>query len=401
MNITDSIQMALKTLTTNKLRSALTMLGIIIGNSSVIALVGIGQGVQNYSLAQLESYGSNLLTIFASLETESAIGEELPVLVLADAEAIKTQAPAVKKVAPQISFQSTIVNSHRNAQTTITGTTPDFLFVRNTVVANGRFFNTSEQLQNAPVAVLGEVPARKLFSGVSPVGQEIQINNITFQIIGVLQAKGSRSGMNQDDVVYIPITTMSSQVDGRYTPYGIPVDLIEVSAQDKQSIAAAVFQINNLLIRRHGKRNFSIQSDQAFQTIVTQVTNVLSLMLVAIASISLLVGGIGIMNIMLVSVTERTQEIGLRKAIGATSHAILTQFLIEAVILSVMGGVIGTGIGIGGTLIVAALTPLMPAISVVAVALSIGVSGSIGLIFGVIPARQAAQLEPIVALRSS
>jgi putative ABC transport system permease protein len=393
--------MAVKTLTTNKLRSSLTMLGIIIGNGSVIALVGIGQGVQNYSIGQLESYGSNLLSIFASLETESMVGEEAPTLVLADAEAIATQAPAIKEVAPQISFQSAIVQGNRNIQTTITGTTPGFLYVRNTTVTSGRFFNPSEQLQNAPVVVLGAVPARKLFGNVNPIGQEVQIHHITFQVIGVLQAKGSRSGINQDDVVYVPITIMASQLDGRQSPYGLPIDSIEVSAQDQQSVPAAIFQINNLLTRRHGRRDFTVQSDQAFQAVVGQVTGALSLMLVAIASISLLVGGIGIMNIMLVSVTERTQEIGLRKAVGATSHAILVQFLIEAVILSVTGGLIGTGFGIGGTLLVAAFTPLTPAVSFGAVMLSIAVSGSIGLVFGVLPAHQASRLDPIVALRSA
>ncbi|NDJ20649.1 FtsX-like permease family protein [Nostoc sp. B(2019)] len=401
MNFVESIKMAVKTLAANKLRSSLTMLGIIIGNSSVIAMIGIGQGVQNYSLAQLESYGSNLLSVFAgSEEAEGMIAEE-PKLVLSDAEAIITQAPAVKKVAPQISARQSIAYRNRTTQANITGTTPDFLYVRNATVVSGRFFNSSEQRQNTLVVALGSVPARKLFGSDNPIGKEIQINNISFQVIGIMKTKGSFGGVNQDDVVYIPITTMASQIDGRQSPYGISIDSIEVSAENKQSIWAASFQITNLLTRRHGKKDISVIANKSFQDLVGQVTGALSLMLAAIASISLLVGGIGIMNIMLVSVTERTQEIGLRKAIGATQQAILTQFLIEAVILSVAGGLIGTGIGVGGTMIVGVLTPLKPGVSLPAIALAVGVSGSIGLIFGVVPARRAARLDPIVALRSA
>jgi putative ABC transport system permease protein len=399
MNLIDSLQMAWKTLTVNKLRSGLTMLGIVIGNSSVIALVGIGQGVQSYSLTQLESYGSNLLSVLASLEGEGGLGEEISLLTLTDAEAIATQAPDVQEVAPQISMQAVVAYSTQHTSTTLTGTTPGFLYVRNATVASGRFLSESEQRQSAPVIVLGAVPARRLFGSLNPVGQEVRVENATFRVIGVLQPKGSRAGVNQDDAAYIPITTMVSQLSGQQSPYGIPIDLIEISAKDKQRIASAVFQVTNILTRRHGKQDFSIQSDQAFEAIIGQVTGSLSLMLVAIASISLVVGGIGIMNIMLVSVAERTQEIGLRKAVGATSRDVLVQFLIEAVILSLMGGGIGTGIGVGIVFLIAGFTPLGPAVSWVAITLAMGVSGGIGLIFGVLPAHQAARLDPITALR--
>lgn len=401
MNIVESIKMAVKTLAANKLRSSLTMLGIIIGNGSVIAMIGIGQGVQNYTLEQMESYGPNLLSVFVGSEdTEGVITEE-PRLVLSDAEAIIAQAPEVKEVAPQISYRQLIAYRSQSTQTNITGTTPGFLYVRNATVASGRFFYSSEQMQNALVVVLGSVPARKLFGSDNPIGKEVQINNIGFQVIGVMKTKGSFSGVDQDDVVYVPITTMVNQIYGWQSPYGIPIDSIQVSAKDKLSISAASFQITNLLTRRHGKKDFSVVADKSFQDLVSQVTGALSLMLAAIASISLLVGGIGIMNIMLVSVTERTQEIGLRKAIGATQQAILTQFLIEAVILSVAGGLIGIFVGIGGTTIVGVLSPLKPSVSLPTITLAVGVSGSIGLIFGVVPARRAAQLDPIVALRSA
>ena len=216
-----------------------------------------------------------------------------------------------------------------------------------------------------------------------------------------MQAKGSFAGSNEDDVAYVPIITMADQLAGRRSPYGIPIDYMEVSAQDKQSIRAAAFQINNILTRLHGKKDFVVVSDKSFQNLVGQIAVVLSLMLAAIASISLLVGGIGIMNIMLVSVTERTQEIGLRKAVGATQRDILSQFLIEAVILSVAGGLIGIVVGIGSATVVRVFTPLKPSVPLPAIALAVGVSGSIGLIFGVIPARQAARLDPIVALHSA
>lgn len=243
--------------------------------------------------------------------------------------------------------------------------------------------------------------ARQLFGSDNPIGKEVQINNISFQVIEVMEAKGSFGGENEDDAAYVPITTMAAQSDGRQSPYGIPISSIQISAQDKLNVRAAAFQITNVLTRRHGKKDFTVVANKSFQELVGQVTGMMSLMLAAIASISLVVGGIGIMNIMLVSVTERTQEIGLRKAIGATQRDILSQFLIEAIILSVAGGLIGTGVGIGGAMLVGVFTPLKPSVPLAAITVAVSVSGSIGLIFGVVPARRAAQLDPIVALRSA
>lgn len=401
MHILESVKMAVTTITANKLRSSLTMLGIIIGNASVIAMIGIGQGAQNYTLEKLESFGQNRLVVFVSSEEIEGFIAENPTLVLSDAEAIATQAPSVKAVAPLISSTLLISYRSRRTQTSVTGTTPGTLFVRNAQVAKGRFFDQFEQQQNAQVVALGSDVASKLFGSDNPIGKEVQINNLTFEVIGVMQAKGAFLGPSQDDIAYVPITTMAEKLAGRKSPYGIPVDYIEVSAQDKQSIRAAAFQIINLLTQRHGKKDFSVVANKSFQNLVSQITGTLSMTLAAIAGISLLVGGVGIMNIMLVSVTERTQEIGLRKALGATQQAILTQFLIEAVILSVAGGLVGIGVGIGSGMLVAVLTPVKPSVPLAAIALAVGVSGSIGLIFGVIPARQAARLDPIVALRSS
>jgi putative ABC transport system permease protein len=402
INLTDNIKIAVKTLTNNKLRSSLTMLGILIGNSSIILMVGIVQGAQTYTLKQIESYGVNLLSIFAGGQAVGSwSADESWRLVLSDAEAIRQQAPAVDRVAPQIASGQLISDRDRSTQTSVTGTTPDFLFVRNARVAHGRFFDAAEQQQHAAVIVLGSNPARQLFGYDSPIGQDVQINNISFRVIGVMASKGSLNGVNQDDAAFVPITTLATQVDGRSSPHGIPLDLIEVSARDAQSVAAAEFQITNLLTRRHGKQDFSIETNKSFQDLVGEVGGALSLMLGAIASISLLVGGIGIMNIMLVSVSERTQEIGLRKAVGATQHTILVQFLIESVILSVSGGLAGVALGIGGIAVVALVTPLAPGVSIAAVTIALAVSGTIGLVFGVVPAQRAARLDPIVALRSA
>ena len=401
MDIFESVKMAVTTLTANKLRSCLTMLGITIGNAAVIALVGIGQGAQNYTSEKLESFGGNSLSVYANSEDTEGITTETPQLVLSDAEVIATQAPAVKAVAPQISSSLSISFLNRNTNSSITGTTLGFLYVRNMTVARGRFFNQSEQQQNMQVVTLGPELAQKLFGSEDPLGKEVQIKNVSFVVIGVMKAKGSFAGANPDDAAYVPITAMANQLTGRRSPYGIPIDVMQVSAKDKQSIRAAAFQITNILTRLRGKQDISVVSDKSFNDLISQITQALSLMLAAIASISLLVGGIGIMNIMLVSVTERTQEIGLRKAVGATQEAILAQFLIEAIILSVAGGLIGVGFGISSTMIVGIFTPLKPSVPVAAIALAVGVSGGIGLIFGVVPARRAAQLDPIVALRSA
>jgi putative ABC transport system permease protein len=401
MHIIESVKMAVTTITANKLRSSLTMFGMIIGNASVIAMIGIGQGAQNYTLEKLESFGKNRLLVFVSSEEIEGFIAEKPTLVLSDAEAIATQAPSVKAVAPLIGARLLISYRSRRTQTNVTGTTPGALYIRNAQVAKGRFFDQFEQQQNAQVVALGSDVASKLFGSDNPIGKEVQINNFSFQVIGVMQAKGAFLGPSQDDIAYVPITTMAEKLAGRKSPYGIPVDYIEVSAQDKKSIRSAAFQIINLLTRRHGKKDFSVVANKSFQNLISQITGTLSLTLTAIAGISLLVGGVGIMNIMLVSVTERTQEIGLRKALGATQQAILTQFLIEAVILSLAGGLVGIGVGLGSGMLVAVLTPLQPSVPLAAIALAVGVSGSIGLIFGVIPARQAARLDPIVALRSS
>ncbi|WYL94425.1 MAG: ABC transporter permease [Gloeotrichia echinulata IR180] len=401
MNLLESTNMAVKTLTANKLRSTLTMLGIIIGNASVISMIAIGEGAQQFTQQQLESFGPNQLSVFPGGENTQGLNTEAAQMVLADAEAIVKLAPAVREVAPQISSNLQLSRQGRISKVNVTGTTSGILYVRNLRVSQGRFFDRIELEQNPRIVILGPAVARKLFGSENPLGQSVEMNNLSFQVIGVMQGKGAFMGNNPDETAYVPITTMAVQLVGKRSPLGIPIDYLELSAQNRASVRAAAFQTTNILTLRRGKKDFMVAANKSVQDLVSQVTGALSLVLTSIAGISLLVGGIGIMNIMLVSVTERTQEIGLRKAIGATQEAILTQFLIEAIILSVAGGLVGTGIGVGGAIIVGIFTPLQPTVPMSAILLAAGVSGSIGLIFGVAPARQAARLDPITALRSS
>ncbi|MGV2831435.1 ABC transporter permease [Myxosarcina sp. GI1(2024)] len=404
MNLTETFKMATSTLFANKMRSTLTMLGIVIGNASVIAMVGVGEGTQQLASEQFESLGPNTIFVVPGAEDERRTSFNLPkTLVWEDAIAIDEQVPTVSKVAPQISGNQLITYRNRNAKESVIGTTPEYLSVRSFELAEGRFISDSDLKRNGRVVVLGSEIADKFFPQQSPLGKSIRIKNISFKIIGVLEAKGAFLGDNQDRNVYIPLSTMASQIVGETSPYGTQLTFISITAKNEQSIRAAKFQIENLLRLRHqisGEDDFSVRTQKDILEVVGTITNALTILLAAIAGISLLVGGIGVMNIMLVAVTERTQEIGLRKAIGAKEGDILTQFLIEATILSAAGGIVGTIIGVSGILIVGAVSPLSATVSPVAIVLAIGVSGGIGLFFGVFPARTAAKLDPIVALRS-
>ncbi|BAY12305.1 ABC transporter permease [Calothrix sp. NIES-2098] len=405
MNFLESIQMAGKTLLANKLRSALTMLGIVIGNASVIAMIGIGEGGQRYVSQQLESLGPNILFVLPGNRETERISRDVPkTLILEDAQAIATQVPTVANVTAELNSRQVVTYRNRNTDVNIIGTTPSFLTVRDFDAEKGRFFTDIDMKRSNQVAVLGADLAERLFGSVNPVGQQLRIKNTSFQVIGVLTAKGSNLGVNYDDAALVPIITAANRLIGRTSPYGLEVTYIVASAKNADSVDAAEFQITNLLRQRHkinGEDDFTIRSQKDALQTVGQITGALTIMLAAIAGISLFVGGIGIMNIMLVSVTERTQEIGLRKAIGATQQDILLQFIVEAVIVSAIGGFVGTAVGVGGIFLVAALTPLEAGISPVAITMAVGISGGIGLFFGVVPARRAAKLDPIVALRSA
>ena len=405
MQLIETIRMATATLTANKLRSSLTMLGIIIGNASVIAMVGIGQGAQELAKSEFQSLGPNTLFVTPGSREERQTTFDAPkTLVYEDAKAIAQQVPSVEAVAPQITSNEVITYQDKNSSDSVFGVTPEFLGVRSFEVAEGRFINETDLSKNSRVVALGADIAKQFFGLENPVGKQIRIKNSSLKVIGVMKPKGAFLGNNQDDTVYIPLTTMANQIVGSRSVYGMNLTFISVSAQNESSIRAAQFQIENLLRLRHkitGEDDFSVQSQQDILDIVGTVTGGLTAMLAAIAGISLLVGGIGVMNIMLVSVSERTQEIGLRKALGAREKDILGQFLIEATILAVLGGFFGTIVGSGIVLIAGSTSPLPAQISVPTVIIAVTVSAGIGLSFGVIPARQAAKLDPIVALRSA
>jgi putative ABC transport system permease protein len=400
----ETVGMAFSTLKANKLRSLLTMLGIVIGNASVITLVGVGRGAQNLAESQLSTLGANVLFIVPGRNDTRRQGIELPkTLVLEDAEAIAQQVPSVRRVAPQITLSDVVQAGSLAATATITGVTPDFLPVRNFEVAQGRFLSDADLKGARTVAVIGPDLRDKLMPTGTAIGRQVRIRDQSFEVIGVMAPKGAVFGSNQDEVAYIPLNTMVSRLSGRDPTYGITLSFISIEARDEQSTGAADFQITNLLRQRHRilrDDDFSVRSQKDAQTIVGTITGGLTLMLAAIGAISLLVGGIGIMNIMLVSVSERTEEIGLRKALGARSSDVLLQFLVESLVLASLGGVIGSGMGISAIALVAAFTPLPASIATGTVVGTVLLSGSIGLFFGVVPARRASRLDPITALRS-
>lgn len=406
-NALDNAKMAVKTLAANKLQSGLTMLGIIIGNASVIAMVAAGEAAQGFVTEQFESLGTNLLFITPGDAQRGPLAgtAQADTLTLADAEAIVRDVSAVSAIAPQKSQRFRITRGAAETQANVTGTTPDYPVVQDIRMARGQFLTAIDLHTNARVAVLGSETARTLFGSQDPVGRSIRIKNLTFVVSGVVAERGSSFGQNQDELVYIPIDVMANQLTGQEIGEISPrVQVISVSLSSLDATNAATYQIENLLRLRHnilqGDNDFTVQSQQELLERSSSITDILVLVLGFTAGISLLVGGIGIMNIMLVSVTERTGEIGLRKAIGATGADILSQFTIEAVILATTGGAIGIGLGLVGVAGLTLFSPLKAAVSLSAAMVSFVVSGSIGLIFGITPARRAANLDPIVALRS-
>jgi putative ABC transport system permease protein len=390
----------------NKMRSALTMLGIIIGVGAVIAMVAVGSGAKARIQEQIASMGSNLLVVMSGSSTSGGFRGGMgtvPTLTADDAKAIQTEISAVKYTAPSINGVAQIVFGNQNWSTVILGTTPEILEIRDWPFLSGRTFTQQDIDGATKVCILGKTVVENLFGGIDPIGQIVRIKKVPFTVIGVLVPKGQTTwGQDQDDTVIVPLTTAQKKLFGMQFP-GM-VRTIAVQAREPEMMKEAENQINNLLRQRHriqpGQDNdFSVRNLTEVMSSAEQSANVMSLLLGAIASISLIVGGIGIMNIMLVSVTERTREIGIRIAVGAKGRDILLQFLIESLVLSLMGGLLGIGIGIGGTLILSSFTQWPTLFSMEAILLAFLFSGSVGVFFGFYPARKASLLNPIEALR--
>ncbi len=396
--------MAAKTLVSNKLRSSLTMLGIVIGNASVITLVGLGRGAQTLAKNQLSNLGANVLFIVPGNNDTRRRGIAFPKnLVLEDALAIKDQVPSVKQVAPQISANEIVQSNSKSLSISIAGITPEFLDVRSFEISKGRFISENDVTGSKSVVVIGPDLKTEFFKNNFALGEKIRIKDHSYKIIGILKPKGAVFGSNQDKNAYIPISTMVNRITGKDPTFGISLSFISVEAINKNNTSAAKFQITNLLRQRHKilrDDDFAVRSQEDALNIVTNITSGLTFLLAGIGAVSLLVGGIGIMNIMLVAVSERTEEIGLRKAIGARQSDILIQFLFEALILSILGGLVGTLTGLSAVYVVGIITPLPASVGLSTTLSTMIISGSIGLTFGVLPAKRASELDPIVALRS-
>jgi putative ABC transport system permease protein len=418
MNLLASFEVAIRAILVNKMRSALTMLGIIIGISAVIILVSVGQGVQLMVAEQMQQVGSNLVFVIpGELEASSTTmksnflrSANVSTLTLGDAEAIADAAnvSAVRDVAPEFIGSGTVVYGNRNAQVNVSGVTPSYSPVRSFYPILGRFISNNDLETDARVAVLGQTVVADVFPiGINPLGQTIRINRVPFRVVGVMEEKGGTAFSNEDDVVFIPLTTAQSRLfGGRSVSGDYSVSVIYATAVDESQIDIARDEISRLLRRRHGliystdEDDFAVLTQEDISSVLGSLTAVLTGFLGLIATISLVVGGIGIMNIMLVSVTERTREIGLRKAVGAKRRDILIQFLIEAISLSLVGGGIGIVIGLTGTVVASrTIEDLTLSISPSTILLAAGFSIAVGVFFGIYPAMRASRLNPIDALR--
>ncbi|MEH2074777.1 MAG: ABC transporter permease [Nostoc sp.] len=405
------LTMAFETLWSNKLRTALTMLGIIIGIMAVIAVTAIGQGTQKATEQQLQSLGTDILQVQAGASRSGAVQQgagSATTLTLEDAEAIAQQVSGVDRVSAILQQSAQVVYGENNDSMTIIGTDVNYPDVRNTHPQTGRFFTEEEVKAAKPLAVLGPTARDELLgSGSIAEGAQIRISGQTYDVIGVMETKGAQGPQNPDEQIYIPLTNMSARLVGNNAVKGIAIRGIYAKVKSQDQLDAAQYQTTNLLRVRHGiypekgeKDDFRIVNSADIINTLTSTSKLFTVMIVAVATISLIVGGIGIANIMLVSVVERTREIGIRKAIGATSTAILSQFLAEAVVIAVIGGVIGIGLGIAIAFAASNLFKFPFVISLWSILFGFGLTFVIGLLAGVIPARNAASLDPIAALRS-
>jgi putative ABC transport system permease protein len=403
--ILDLLKETIWALTGNKVRSSLTILGIVIGISSVITMVAIGQGSKQSIENQIQSLGSNLIVISPGSQKSGMImgargGAQT--LKIDDVDAIESEVQGIGGVAPEISNRYQVAYKANNSNTSITGTTPQYASVRNVEVEKGVFITDQYNNKSSKVAVLGPTVVEDLFgdSSYDPVGSIIRINNIDFEVVGVTKSKGGSGMNNSDDIIYVPFNTARHFLSG--TDY---VTRIDIAAESQKTMTSVQEQITSLLLKRHkldteDDADFSIMNQTDIISTATSITNTFTILLSSIAGISLLVGGIGIMNMMLTTVTERTREIGLRKAVGIRKIYINMQFLVEAIMLTFIGGTIGVFIGwIASIIIPKFYSSLSTQISTSSVFLAFGVSAAVGIIFGFYPARRAASLSPIEALR--
>jgi putative ABC transport system permease protein len=406
INIPSTFRISFRALKVNKMRSALTMLGIIIGVGAVITMLAVGTGASKRIADQISSMGSNLLMILPGSTTAGGVrmgAGTQPTLTMGDTEAIRKECPSVQEVAPVLNGVAQVIYGHQNWSTGVVGTTPGMLVVRDWPLSSGRPF-TDQDVKNATkVCLLGQSVVDNLFGDMDPVGQSIRIKNLPFMVIGVLARKGqSAQGQDQDDTIYVPVTTAQKKLFG--TSFPGMIRIMMVKAKSAEDLTSAERQINDLLKQRHHigpkqENDFTVRNLTQLMQTAEQSTKVMTLLLGAIASVSLLVGGIGIMNIMLVSVTERTREIGIRMAIGAKTWDIRLQFIIEALTLSLIGGIAGIILGVSGSELISVFAGWSTIISPLSILLAFGFSGLVGIFFGFYPAYKASLLDPIEALR--
>jgi len=403
-----SMRIAFRALTMNKLRSGLTMLGIVIGVASVIATVAIGSGATERIQQQIASIGSNIIIVIPGSTTSSGMrmgSGNAVTLTEADARELAAQCPDVALAAPMVRGGAQVVYGNNNWATIIYGVTPDYLTIRDFSVADGAEFTQQDVDGANKVALLGKTVVDNLFGGADPVGQVIRIKNVPFSVVGVLTSKGQSSqGQDQDDIILLPISTAKRKVIGINSANADAVNTIMMQARSGAQIPAAQEEAEALLRQRHHLQtveadDFTIRNLQELFAAQEASSGIMAMMLAAVASVSLVVGGIGIMNIMLISVRERTREIGLRQAIGAKTRDILTQFLVEAVTLSIAGGFVGILLGIGASVLISRIAGWATSVGPGAVLLAVFFSALVGIGFGYYPARKAAYLDPIEALR--
>ncbi|MCF2970193.1 ABC transporter permease [Synechococcus sp. Nb3U1] len=403
MSLVTSAKMAWQMVQRHRLRTGLTMLGILIGNAAVVAIAGFGNAAQEMAVDQFRSLGTNLLIVFSSSLGLADASNTRPI-TLDDLMAIEQEVPAVSAAVPSIGTNVRAVRGGVDRRYEATGTWPEYLSVLNLEMEHGRFLSPADIKEQRSVVVLGSEAASQLF-GLDPasaLGQTVLLNNLPFEVIGTLRSKPTVFG-NSDAGVFLPVDVVANQFVGRRSPYGTELTAIFASARSVEDLPAAEFQIRNLLRQRHqlvGEDDFIIRNQKVLLDGAATILGLLRVLLTGTAALSLLVGGVGIMNVMLISVAERTHEIGVRKAIGADSRQILQQFATEAIFIAVTGGVIGILFSSGLLVVVQVFTPLATTIDPVAVAVSFSLSTAIGLVFGIFPARKAAQLDPIEALRA-